>query len=196
MTTDGGGGTGGGGLDLPPCGDLQDNFDGGPELTWNIVGGAFAQDAAQTQPPQTLFRLTPQHETLLQECSLHVQFVDTVNNGQMYFEWSLTGNFSYVFRILTNDQNMTRIDLTTDAGMLMNPPLLDPTPFVTGWARISNHEGDFRIETAPAPAGPWSLRAEVLAAAAPAWLSQPGVAEFGIYNASGNNAEFDNFNTP
>jgi hypothetical protein len=194
--TGGAGGAGGSFPDLPPCGDLQDNFDGGQTLDWNVLSGSFTQDQATAPPPQSLFRLNVSQATDFVDCSVLVEFVDSVASGQMYFEWSLAGDFSRVLRILTNNQNMTRIDLTSDAGMITNPPLLDPSPFVTGWARISNLQGNYRIETAAMPTGPWSLRVEILAADAPAWLSQPGVVEFGTYNATGSPAAFDNFNSP
>lgn len=197
-TTTGMGGMGGsgGGEVIPPCGDLQDDFDGGASLTWNPFMGTFTNDVARAQPPQSLFRLDVTEATSLQDCAIHVQFVETVNAGQMYFEWSLAGDFNYVLRILTNDQTLTRIDLTNDMGSITNLTLLDATPFVTGWARIANTRGDYRIETADSSSGPWTLRAEIPAAGAPQWLTQPGVAEFGIYNATGGPATFDNFNTP
>jgi hypothetical protein len=197
-TTTGMGGMGGsgGGVELPPCGGLQDDFDGGASLMWNPFMGSFTNDVARAQPPQSLFRLDVSEATTLQDCAIHIQFLETVNAGQMYFEWSLAGDFNYVLRILTNDQTLTRIDLTNDMGMITNPTLLDPDPFVTGWARVANVGGDYRIETAESSNGPWTLRAEVPAASAPQWLSQPGVAEFGIYNATGGPVAFDNFNTP
>jgi hypothetical protein len=190
------GGAGGEVPDPPPCGGLQDDFDGGASLMWQPFMGSFTNDVARGQPPQALFRLDPSEATLLDECAVHVQFIDTVSTGQMYFEWSLSGDFSRVLRIITNDQTMTRVELTNDAGMITTPPLLDATPFVTGWARISNVADEYRIETADNRTGPWLARATVPEAGAPAWLSQPGVVEFGIYVATGGPVSFDNFNTP
>ncbi len=190
------GGSGGEAPDLPPCGGLQDDFEGAAPLTWDVFMGSFTNGLAVGQPPQSIFRLNATQATVLDECAILVEFVNPVASGQMYFEWSWTRNFYYVFRILTNDGNLTRIDLTTDAGTNTNPPILDSTPFLTGWARISNVGTDFRIETADTPNGPWLLRVVIPEASAPAWLSDPGVAEFGTYGATGAPASFDNFNTP
>ncbi len=194
----GGGGMGGGGVGggTPgACGGFVDDFNGGPTLTWDLQSASFANDRALASPPNATFTLNASQATILSDCFVQLEVVQDTN-GLAFFGWTDTGNPARYLRLITNAANLVFVQLTPDVGPAADIPVLDPTPFTTGYVRISEMGGTFSVETGSSPSGPWVVRALLPQAIAPSWLvSSPGRAYFGV-EGNGTPAEFDNFNTP
>lgn len=188
----GAGGAGGGVVAPPPCGNVSDDFDGGPGLNWmTTMGTQYANDRAVAGPPNGVFSYVDD-PVALADCSIQIDVVVDTDQS-WFFGWGGLGNPNDLLWFAVNPIGEARVILN-DGGFVGT---LVGTGETTARVRISNSDGQFRVETAAVGTEDWMVRYTLDEAEAPAWLGMPGYPQFGVQGqGSGTSAEFDDFNIP